>query len=1042
MSWAVFKRRWYWIAGLLGFLLPVGFPGAWAQSSGRPVNELNPNYGINLADLNWSFADGEDFYEERRKGLLVRIRLPFTTPLKFSHGSGWLMCLVPVAPLDFEEAAYYDTEILIGHIEGADEIYWNNTLIGQTGYTRLTGGNRPRRYAVPSEALRFGGLNLLRIHLKPPAGTREIPALHGPITAAPLAPTGARRQLKNYKEELRQLTREVFRLSRYRSDFLPLLDLMAQRENLWLEIDQADQLIEQDRLKLLGRSFEEIEKGLRLFRRTMEPVKKALTKIETTRYEQDMLTIAASEDVFARDFKDLSVLGWKAPSKRPPGFSRWGWFYEDGLPALPKVTPTFIEGPDGRRISLKVGRVLHIDVVDINWVSKTYLVRAEMELHGQTEIAEFEVLTSVFFPGVLIFPRFKPYGEVFKVESLQKFFDLPVEKIVRLAAKPEAELGRVFLGWKGAEDDVPAMLRFTTHQREPLQLHVTACFPGGLRRIDTRQWEDPEQTPKDLGAFPYIEYLARNLPWDCREYYRVDEKSGTVQVYCFFEYYFRPSQKRLILVPPVLSLARKAGYPVESNVKWFDLGIETFAGPLQGGFSRNGMLHYALPIPPLEERAYPNVASAAGGQFSWRQALADDWQEKVASEAANPLALGPQLRACCNGWFQTTSQTRGQASSQFREYLTAELSLDTWPEVAEPFSGLAVSWRQASSGDGADDYNIERGNALALYTLYKGCQYSGQWNQLRENQSTLGRMWSWIAQSDDWAWMRCSNARHGYGTGSADATLAVFGGALAYAKINQQLRRPAKAEEGLYVLSRTATALFALFQKERWEQNARPLGERQWPVAFLEGEGIQVSSLDEKPEEIASLISCDGIPVEAISFLLRDARASVENYAEAFERSFPDWTQAAAKDNLNALQMPYLYLRTRLGDSADQVNPILAAWRENRQFAWTAPAVLSEVEGAGLGVRLLHWEPYFLRDITLQGSKLKLILRKSYRVSSNLDLQLITKCRPSRVTYNGATYEQWSYDDKTGLFQVKGGNLPGWIQLEVEFEPASGSSKE
>jgi hypothetical protein len=154
------------------------------------------------------------------------------------------------------------------------------------------------------------------------------------------------------------------------------------------------------------------------------------------------------------------------------------------LPGI-RTTPTCIENPDGERIVFRVNRVVNLEVVDVNWISKTYLVRAEIELEGRKEFATFEVLQSGFYPGVLIFPKFNAYSTVIRPDNLVKFFDVvnregrPLKYLIRYPAHPRAELGSSILLWDDGERQIPALLRISSHQRDPMSMHIAAASPGG-----------------------------------------------------------------------------------------------------------------------------------------------------------------------------------------------------------------------------------------------------------------------------------------------------------------------------------------------------------------------------------------------------------------------------------------------------------------------------------------------------------------------------------------------------------------------------------
>jgi len=1025
--------------GLLAVAIALSLPIQPAFSSKKHVKELTNENGLDLSEMVW-WQVVKASPESATEQTSTRIPMPLRRPLVIEEENHetYLVCNFHVAAYDTPESLYYGTEVVIGDIDGNDQTYWNDTLIGQTTGRSLSATGRYRRYKVPRDAIQFGAVNQLRILVTGLGGSKTVTRINQPTTIAPLSPAPAEWQLREYQDQLGQLTREVYRLSRWKPDFLPLLEFMAQREDVWIEIDQAWKLIEQGRYRLLRESFEEIESALDTLRELSRPLKRSIARIEREKYELDMLKIAGLEGVHVRRFADLEKRGWKPPAARPESFSRWGWFSRDGLPTLKEVTPGAIEDPDGRRISLIFNRVLDVQVVDINWVSKTYLVRAELELLGRTEVATFEIGISVFYPGMMILPMFEPFGEVLRPETIQKFFDMRTKYFTQIPARPPGEKGSVILGWDGPEEDRPTMLRFTPSHFDPLGLFITTCFPGGLRRVDTRSWSRPGETPKDLRLFPVIEYLSRNFPWQCREYYRYDERSNRIQVYDVFEYYYRPQDNQyLVIAPPVLSFAMAKGYPVEVKPKLKNLGIDTFYGPLQGNYAKGGVLSYSLPVPSLEERALPAAPMSQELQELLDRSVGG-WEKTEATNGVDALYKG--ITAAYNAWFQLSPEVRKSVASAARSAMVTGLKENCWPQYVEPFSGLSVSWTYDLQGPYYDSYDQEWGNGLSLYGLCKYSQYSGDWTLVRRRVEMIEKIWSWFIHTDDWAWMRCSNARHGHGTGAGDCSLAAFSGAWAYAKMARQIGPPMRTEEGLYLLARSAVPLLARFHYTPWAQEEDWIESEEMVLGFHEGEGFLRGRLDGYPWDVTSLISGNGIHPEAMSFLLEYAGPQLEQYVKTFEQHYPEWdngnysypSKTLYEGNSGYITMPHLYLRSRMGWPAASLEQSLERAKTNRAMWWVAPPALAELNTGRSGVLLTRWEPAALREARMTGSEVNLdflVMRKGTQVGLRLE-------HPPKICWvNGKPYSQWTYDRDSKEFLLKSPGAAGRCKIRVQWEP-------
>jgi len=408
---------------------------------------------------------------------------------------------------------------------------------------------------------------------------------------------------------MNRMVAECFPLSRWDAGYLPLLEFFNIREDLLFEFRLAEQYLAEEEYEKLEGSLNEIQRVQRQLELLRTEILQELDKQAQGRKEKDILQIAALERLYANTLDELRRrIRWELPTARPGGFGRWTFSMEEGLPSVAQCSPNRVSDGGQKEIEILFHRVLDIAVVDVNWISKTYLVRAEVQLEGVREEAEFEVVCSLVFPGFLIVPKISPYGNVLRRETIQRFFRPSFKEFTQFRAKPEAELGSVLLGWEGTEDDRPIFLRFAPHNRDPMAFHITAGFAAGVGTVDTRSWNDPGRRPENLEQFPYIEYLSRNFPYNCREYYKFDPADGRMHIYSIFDYYYPPADRMIGIIPPLISMARKNGYPVEIHAdEIIDLGIETFYGPLEGVQTRNGVLHYSLPVPEVQTDVLPGI---------------------------------------------------------------------------------------------------------------------------------------------------------------------------------------------------------------------------------------------------------------------------------------------------------------------------------------------------------------------------------------------------------------------------------------------------
>jgi hypothetical protein len=1004
-----------------------------ADPTEQEVYTLSAEQGLDLSNRIWYVLNRRE-YNETTESQARPIRLPLRRPLELQEEAGWLICNITVTAEADSIGAFYGTEVIIGHIAGDDQTYWNETLIGETiGKIDTPDGLQPRRYRVPREAIRLGKMDQLRIRVTGYGGSKVIPEVLGPITLAPLAPVDVQRRMTRGKESMGRMLRQIYRLGRWKANSLELLDFFSYWDNVWIEMDQLERLLQEEKWDLMEDSLREIDRSLGVMQKLTETIGQEVLSFEQRKADLDRVAIAALEGVYAKDYNALKDRRWTPPPARPRSFSRWGEGFEDGLLPGIQTTPTFIESPDGQRIVFRVNRVVNLEVVDVNWISKTYLVRAEIELDGRKEFATFEVLQSVFYPGVLIFPKFNAYSTVIRPDNLVKFFDvvnrdgIPLKYLIRYAANPRSELGSSILLWDDGERQIPALLRISSHQRDPMSMHIAACFPGGSRRLDTRAWKNRDTAPKDLSAFPQAEYLARNLPWDVREYYRVSPDKRQVTVYDVFEYYYPPQGDKLVLVPPVLTFAIDRGYPAKIEASLIDLGIETPYGPLKGAPTRDGILKYTLPIPSIQEWVRPAIAGATDSWQPFFSRSLGAWKgvngingPECMYEGCFPFLLAtPQLG-------QEIIQAVGQPA---RRSAMAGIRNNQWPAWIEPFSEIKTYWTAARMEGGIDVTDVDLGNALSLYAFGQYCQSWADWRAWIGNKFAAERMWTWLKSADDWGWMQCGHSRIGGGPGSGNSALAVFSGAAAFARMSQLTGDDSKAQEGAFLLARSAVALCALPYYTDWARQSGQIGADDIVVGFGEGTGYLTASLLDDPMGATSLIGNNGIFPQAMHYLLEHARAPLEAYAKEFDARFPRWTEGAYSGRIT---LPQLHLRALLGQSPEALQEVfLRAQGSSLEGWWMAPPVAAEVFSATSGVYLNGWGRGILEHAWMDGDVLKTQLAV---YQQPLELRALLSRRPESVTRNGESIDFWTFEPKTGVFSLQA-DLTGRNRIDLSWEP-------
>ena len=1019
-----------WILILIFFGLNSIKPVQSAPATRYQLPNLTDRQGIDLTKATWHYSSVNP--EKAKKENLRKITLPLDKPIQINGNEGWLICEFQVAQYNNAASLYYGTEVILGHINGTDSTYWNKKLIGNTIDTNPEETQRYRRYQVPQDAIKLGEVNQLRIRFAKYPGRDSITAIEPPLTIAPLTTVQANRQLLSFKTQLGKLVRQVYRLTRWKPD-LPALQTFFDQVNLiWFDLDLAEKLIVGEKFSLLNESFSEIGQILENLSELSGPLREELTRIEQEKYENDMVNIAALEGLQVEKFKKLERRKWAFPKARPNSFARWGESYEDGLPTLRQITPTLIENSEGQQISLRFNRVLDIQVVDINWVSKTYLVRAEVEIENKKEIMATEIMASAFYPGILISPKFKPYGSVLNPSNIGQLIEMPSRYKKILRVRPFGEPGNVVLGWNGAEGEIPMLLRFTTHPFDRHSMHIAACFPGGIRKFDTRNWSDPNYKLTDLRKFPVIELMTRNFPWQCREYYRYDQNTNRVDIFDVFEYHGKMKEEQhLVFLPPVLSFAYDQGYPIEIEGEPLELGIDTFYGPLKGFYSPKGILHYSLPVPRLDEQIRPRVTADPSMEGLVNQSALVT-TEGHGLDGLNILDQARTAAFC--GWFQIDPEIRSRLSDSFSQsnpthLLKHHYLLNNyfWQQSHEPFSGTRLLWSYDRPGPDFNRSYQELGNGLFLYNLYKYIQLTGNWHELNQKQYKIDELWRWLSRSDDWVWMRCSNALQGEGTGTGDCSLAAFSGAWAYAKLTGTGGLKDNMQEGLYQLARFAVPLVAQFYYNKWAHEENLIDKNELIVGFQEGAGFRTQSLHTNSTETPSMISAYGIYPEAMSFLIEHASPGLNYYMETLEAHHPYWaggnyqnpSEPFYEDYSGLNILPHLYLQSRLGWSQDRFEKMLNHTISNLptdRNRWLAPPALSEIMAAQSGVFITRWEPAILEDAKIDESSL--ILKLSSANERPFTVGVYSERKPETVWVSGRLNNNWTYNNVSKHFHL------------------------
>jgi hypothetical protein len=476
-------------------------------------------------------------------------------------------------------------------------------------------------------------------------------------------------------------------------------------------------------------------------------------------------------------------------------------------------------------------------------------------------------------------------------------------------------------------------------------------------------------------------------------------------------------------LPPVLAFAIGHGYPARVRGTVVNTGVVTKWGPYT--YVKGNRLTYTLPVPPTEERAYVRPANAPAKYVT----LANDLVGHLGGEwAKNGVDLGYAGMANAQmAWPYLTAANKAAVSDAWKRYLPKAFVVPgtAWKTETEPFTGQPYLWTYMIDGPGGYRYDLEWGNALPLYGLYKYAQYTGDWKLVRDNWATVQRIDRYMALGDDWAWMTVVNGDHGFSTGTGDPLDAAYCGAVACLKMARALGD--RAAERKYALraARIAVPAVARFWYTDYGRRYGMLSPKGCALGFQEKEGYTRSDYGQSPWWPTTLLSADGVLPEMFALFDAVGKGAVRESEARYAAAYPQWYVGdykypfAASYNGNGVYVtfPHIYARAAvLNEPTPIVLKYIDAAQSNRDNAWIGPNVVAEVLSRAPGgteplLALAEWRPAAYLDgcATADGRKATLTFRLATPASWGLTARPAPSRRPTAVTVNGrAVPFRWS----------------------------------
>lgn len=432
-------------------------------------------------------------------------------------------------------------------------------------------------------------------------------------------------------------------------------------------------------------------------------------------------------------------------------------------------------------------------------------------------------------------------------------------------------------------------------------------------------------------------------------------------------------------VPPVLAAAWMTGYPVRFAQKLRMTDCVTKYGPL--AYVSGNVLRYTLPVPPTEERGYLRaptpVQAAEQADFTRRTALLNDLVGHLGGDWAGngvDLAYAGMTNAAM-AWPYLTPARRAEVQSAWSRYLPAAFRLppynDTvqkqpWKQETEPLTGQSYLWTYFIDGPEGRRYDLDWGNALSLYGLYKYAQYSGDWEFVRTRWEDVRRIYQYFDLGDDWAWMSVVNADHGYSTGTGDPMAAAFCGTVASLNMARTLKDRASERHFAMKAARMAVPVAARLALTGWARRNRLIGQTDQVLGFREADSFVTAAPGKTdPWSVTSLLSADGVLPELFAAIVAFDRRGLARYEAEYASAYPLWYRPDATYSFATLYggnsvyvtFPHFYARSLLGEPSSRLWERLEEAAQNRNNAWIGPNVVAELLSRDNALMLTDWRP-------------------------------------------------------------------------------------
>lgn len=521
-------------------------------------------------------------------------------------------------------------------------------------------------------------------------------------------------------------------------------------------------------------------------------------------------------------------------------------------------------------------------------------------------------------------------------------------------------------------------------------------------------------------------WAGRAIPELVSTSYRVNSAASAVEV---TDRYRVPWGKPYSPVPPALAFAGAHEHPVRFRTRIVRDRCRTLWGPY--AYADGAEARYALPLIGHVERGYlRDVRTPADSE---RVRLLNSLVGHLGGEwAKNAVDLGyAGMTNAQMAWAYLDDRRRAEVSDAWSKHLQRAFEPHAWKTETEPLTGQTYLWTYFIDGPEGRKYDIEWGNALPLYGLWKYAVYTGDWAMVRRNWTMARRAYRYLDLADDWAWMTVVNADHGYSTGTGDPMAAAYCGTVAMREMARQIGDTEAERWYAYRSARIAVPIAARFAYTPEARRLGLIGPRSVALGFHETEGFTRARLGEDdPWDITSVLSGDGVLPELFDAFVAFAPKGLRSYLDQFSQGFPRWDDAAVKypfpttyeGNSVYVTFPHIFARSALGEGTDQLWERIRRAEPNRNNAWIGPNVVAELLDRQAPVRLAAWAPARYVDGWVEASGRR----------ATIHFEAASPFRAALLVGKGAGVASVQINDRPARTERKGGLL--WV-----FVPAGAS---